>query len=334
MNPEACRSMTFDKTPLKTEDDESAAYLEKGLLSSKEKMESLMESNGKPNRRGEFPLDQRGSVNTDVRQTRLRNRLLTHRGSVAVRSTVSQGRSEFSFHPSINYTTKWKPKYDDHHDHKRMWNRMHDENRKIHSKRRLASEQKKIEEMASCTFTPRLVTQKGKFGKKDPLDVKHLSLRLYQYADIFKEKREKMKDHINTERGEEIRFTPKLETVKTNKMLETVNENSNVYDNLYEDYKHREDNKKRLRDTLYSNGSLKKLDKIDDIEITFQKPNANRTKHRRFRQNRLNGSNKKIGVKKVGGHFGHVANSARSHQKSFSSTLYSEGRLNQAESQS
>ena len=91
---------------------------EKGLASSREKHDPLFDSNARSNRRSEFPIDQRGSVNTDVRQFRLRSNLLTHRGSVSVRSSFSRGRSEFSFHPTINYDSKWKPKYNDHHNHK------------------------------------------------------------------------------------------------------------------------------------------------------------------------------------------------------------------------
>ena len=69
-------------------------------------------------RRSAFPLDQRGSVNTEMRQHRLKNRLLTNRSSVAASSVYSQARTEFSFHPSINHSSRWKPKYDDHHNQK------------------------------------------------------------------------------------------------------------------------------------------------------------------------------------------------------------------------
>jgi 4-diphosphocytidyl-2C-methyl-D-erythritol kinase len=107
-----------------------------------------------------FHLDQRGSVNTEMRQRRLQSRLLiNNRGSVASCSAYSRAKSEFSFHPSINYDSKWKPKYDDHHDHNKMWNRMHAENEKINRKKRLMSEQKSVEEMSGCTFTPELVTK-------------------------------------------------------------------------------------------------------------------------------------------------------------------------------
>lgn len=97
---EACRSLTIQDPPLRIE--EKSAEDEKPRLAM----------------RKTFHLDQRGSVNTEMRQRRLQSRLLTNRGSVASCSVYSRAKSEFSFHPSINYGSKWKPKYDDHHDHK------------------------------------------------------------------------------------------------------------------------------------------------------------------------------------------------------------------------
>jgi hypothetical protein len=43
----------------------------------------------------------------------------------------------------------WKPKYDDHHDHEQMWKRMHGENKKIQSKKRIMSQEKDRKELAS-----------------------------------------------------------------------------------------------------------------------------------------------------------------------------------------
>lgn len=147
-NVETSRSLAIDNTPLKTEGEDESISPEKGLLSGRRDFEPLMDPSYKKNRRTMFSIDQRGSVNTEMRQRRLENRLVINRSSVA-RSTSSKGRTEFSFHPSINYNAKWKPKYDDHHNHKRMWNRMHKENEKIIRKKRLMSEQRKVEEIAN-----------------------------------------------------------------------------------------------------------------------------------------------------------------------------------------
>ena len=101
------------------------------------------------NRRKNFGIDQRGSVNTEMKHNRLRSKLLSNKGSFSVASSVSRGgQSQFSFHPSINYDSVWKPKYDDHHDHKQMVTRMHKEMEKIQAKKRIASEHKKLEEIS------------------------------------------------------------------------------------------------------------------------------------------------------------------------------------------
>uniref|UniRef100_A0A7S3JDM4 Uncharacterized protein n=1 Tax=Euplotes harpa TaxID=151035 RepID=A0A7S3JDM4_9SPIT len=248
MRNELSRSLVVDETSVKVDNEpRDLESNEKPVMTSKEKLDQLLDPSVKKSRRSAFPSDQRGSVNTEMRQRRLKNRLLTNRGSVAVSSVYSQARTEFSFHPSINQTSMWKPKYDDHHNHKKMWKRMHQENEKIIRKKRLMSEQKLREELAACTFTPELVTKASKQAKNEPLDVKHLSLRLYQYADKFKHNRELMKEKYDFERGEEIRFTPILESSKTNKMLQTVRERKNVYDGLYEDYQKREENKQKLK---------------------------------------------------------------------------------------
>lgn len=133
MTREMARSLNVDETPLKVdEDDRNQLDLEDGpKLSSRDKLEDLLDTNNRLMMRRTFHHDQRGSVNTEMRQQRLKNRLLTHRGSFASSSVYSQARTEFSFHPTINYNSKWKPKYDDHHNHKKMWRRMHAENEKI-----------------------------------------------------------------------------------------------------------------------------------------------------------------------------------------------------------
>lgn len=151
MTKEMARSLNIEETPLKVDDDDrnQMDLEENPKLSSRDKLEDFLDSNNKLMMRKTFHHDQRGSVNTEMRQQRLKNRLLTHRGSFASSSVYSQARTEFSFHPTINYNSKWKPKYDDHHNHKKMWKRMHAENEKINRKKRLLSEQKKRDEMAA-----------------------------------------------------------------------------------------------------------------------------------------------------------------------------------------
>ena len=151
MTKEMARSLNIDETPLKTDDeDKNQMDLEENPKnSSREKLEDLLDPSNKVMMRKTFHHDQRGSVNTEMRQQRLKNRLLTHRGSYASSSVYSQARTEFSFHPTINYTAKWKPKYDDHHNHKKMWKRMHAENEKINRKKRLLSEQKLRDELSA-----------------------------------------------------------------------------------------------------------------------------------------------------------------------------------------
>lgn len=151
MTKEMARSLNIEETPLKVDDDDrnNNDLEENPKLSSRDKLDDLLDANNKFMMRKTFHHDQRGSVNTEMRQQRLKNRLLTHRGSFASSSVYSQARTEFSFHPTINYNSKWKPKYDDHHNHKRMWKRMHAENEKINRKKRLLSEQKKRDELAA-----------------------------------------------------------------------------------------------------------------------------------------------------------------------------------------
>lgn len=134
---------------MKSEPDEGEGLdLEEALLSSREKPNQFTETQPKGNRR-HFLKNQRGSVNTEIRQNRLRSNLLSRKGSLSVTSSMSRGgQSQFSFHPSINFTSSWKPKYDDHHDHKKMVKRMHREMEVIQAKKRIASEHRKLEEIA------------------------------------------------------------------------------------------------------------------------------------------------------------------------------------------
>lgn len=316
MNLDVTRSVGLEKTPLKSETEDHDLSVEKGLLSSRDKNENIFESNAKSRRREEFEPDQRGSVNTDVRHARLKNRLLVNRNSLSVRSTLSRGRSEFSFHPSINFTSKWKPKYDDHYDHDKMCKRMHKEMEKIQSKRRLASERKKIEEMAECTFNPKLVTKASK-ASAEPMNVKQLSLRLYSYADKFKENKVKMRSMIENERGGEIRFTPQLETSRINKQLEVVKERKDVYENLYDDSQRRVNTKNRLKEVLASGTPSEIQD--HDLFLTVSKPSYMQRKHRTV-YNSLGAKVKSRKSLKVGRQVLEV------NAKSFSSSIYSSNR--------
>jgi hypothetical protein len=269
----------------------------------------------KPNRRQEFGIDQRGSVNTDVRHARLKNRLLVNRNSMSVRSSLSRGRSEFSFHPSINLSSKWKLKYDDHYDHDKMCLRMHKEMEKIQVKKRLASQRLKLEEMVECTFTPKLVTKASKTSLNEPMNVDQLSLRLYAYADKFKTKRKHMKSMLEIERGGEIRFTPHLETSKMNKQLEVVKERKDVYENLYEDSKRRTDTKSKLKKS-FGSGIPPVLDN-DDLFLTVSKPPSyKKTKNRSVYKSLGAKLKKRKAVKFLN------ADSDSNNTKSYSSSIY------------
>ena len=74
---------------------------------------------------------------------------------------------------------------------------MHHEANKIKQKIRIKSQQKEQEEMSKCTFTPEIFTRPKNGNnppkKHKPQDVKQLSLRLYQYADLLKEKKDQIK---------------------------------------------------------------------------------------------------------------------------------------------
>lgn len=316
MNLDVTRSLAVDKSPFKSENDDHDLSVEKGLLSSRDKNEKLFDSNAKSRRKQEFGPDQRGSVNTDVRHARLKNRLLVNRNSLSVRSTLSRGRSEFSFHPSINLTSMWKPKYDDHYNHDKMCKRMHKEMEKIQSKRRLASERQKIEEMVECTFNPKLVTKASK-ASIEPMNVKQLSLRLYAYADKFKENKKKMRSMIEIERGGEIRFTPQLETSRINKQLEVVKERKDVYENLYEDSQRRVGTKNRLREVLESGTPSEIQD--HDLFLTVSKPSYMQKKHRSVYNSLGSKAKNRKSVK-------YINPVSEANTKSFSSSIYSSSR--------
>ena len=313
MTLDVTRSLVVDKTPLKADTEDNDLSMEKGLLSSRDKHDHLFDSNAKPNLRNEFGPDQRGSVNTDVRHARLKNRMLVNRSALSVRSSLTRGRSEFSFHPSINFTSKWKPKYDDHYDHNKMCKRMHQEMEKIQAKRRMASERKKLEEMAECTFNPKLVTKSSK-QSIEPMNVKQLSLRLYAYADKFKVNKERMRSMVENERGGEIRFAPQLETRKKNMQLETVKERKDVYENLYEDSQRRVSTQNRLREVLKSGTPSEIQD--HDLFLTVSKPSYMTNKNRSV----YNSLREKVKKRKT---VKYNNNMVEANTKSFSSSIYS-----------
>jgi hypothetical protein len=99
-------------------------------------------------KRNTFGLDQRGSTNTTAIQRRQKMLNSRDTNSVAAPSVASICSSHFSFHPEINRSSMWKPKYDDHHDHEKMWKRMHGESKKIETKKRIMSQEKDRQELA------------------------------------------------------------------------------------------------------------------------------------------------------------------------------------------
>jgi hypothetical protein len=211
----------------------------------------------------------------------------------------------------------WVPKYNDHHNHKRMWNRMHQENSKIQAKKRLMSQQKKLEEVAECTFTPKLFTRKKDEKKPDSVDVKHLTFRLYQYADQFKKNKETLKKNIDVERKDDISFHPKLQTARANSKMSAFKDRKNVYDSLYNDYNRKENHIKELKEKFYNSPGGKKLDE-DQIYLTVMKPIMTGGMTKAY----LEGNDNKL---KIGSSFnGHIHKNSKT--KSFSSTIYSENR--------
>lgn len=278
-------TISVNRSPVRSDVEETNES--KNLFTTREKFEDPLEGEPVNDLRRDFPIDQRGSVNTEIRQHRLRSNLLSYKGSVSNRSSLSRGgKSSFSFHPSINYKSQWKPKYDDHHDQKRMVNRMHKESEKIMAKKRLASEQKKLEEMSKCTFKPKLVskrldtsapvvepTLKTPVAKPtEPATVDQLSVRLYQYAEDFKFRKQEKKQKIQEERGQEIRFAPKLETEKFNSDLESLSSRKNVYSGLYEDYVRRTQGKKQAKDQEKKGRKVAKHSVNDDLLHTLKAP--------------------------------------------------------------
>jgi len=182
--------------------------------------------------RSTLEIDQRGSTHTAALDRRNKLKLSNGRHSYATASVASDSRSLWSFHPEINRNSKWKPKYDDHHDHEQLWNRMHDENRKIMVKKRLMSEEKQRSELEQCTFTPKLVTKKNQLENKT-IDPEALGDRLYNYAEKLKENLTKKKEYYEQERGHEMSFTPKICTTKAISKNSKSN-NRNVFLDLYE----------------------------------------------------------------------------------------------------
>lgn len=80
--------------------------------------------------RTQYEVDQRGSTNT-ISALAKRNKLhlASKRSSKPWQSVASDTASNFSFHPEINNSMRWKPKYDDHYDHGLMVQRMHAESK-------------------------------------------------------------------------------------------------------------------------------------------------------------------------------------------------------------
>jgi hypothetical protein len=181
--------------------------------------------------RNTYGLDQRGSTCSAAVQRR-QNLINSKAWHSVAPSAISVPSSNFSFHPEINRSSMWKPKYDDHHDHKQMWKRMHGENKKIQSKKRIMSQEKDRKELACWTFTPRLVTDKHqefKITKHSLKDAESLSNRMYDYADKFKSNLKLKKSMIDHERGQQISFTPTILSSKASKKsMENARNKGNI----------------------------------------------------------------------------------------------------------
>lgn len=149
-------------------------------------------------------------------------------------------------------------------------------------------------------------------------------MRLYAYADKFKEKRDKLKEQLDSERGEEIRFTPKLETSKSNKQLEIIKERKNVYENLYEDHQKREAHKKKLKNGFYPNSATPELNE-QELFLTVQRPITVRGKHRVFFDSMGNKKKRQVnnGIK-------YKQSQQPKSAQSFSTNLYSEAKNSKA----
>jgi hypothetical protein len=194
-------------------------------------LEHFVSSKAKPI--SSIGVDERGSLQMSIKRNR---RSQQRKGSVASASFTSYGLSDFSFHPDINRSTMWRPKYQDHHDHERMFDRMHRENQKIISKKRLMSAEKDRAEMIECTFTPQLVTSKNK-QPKNPKNTQIRSARLYQYAEKFERNKALKKIQFDQERS--ACFIPKI---NHNDFLSFSRKKGEVHEDLYVDYTIREKN--------------------------------------------------------------------------------------------
>ena len=114
------------------------------------------------------------------------------------------------------------------------------------------------------------------------------------------------KKQIEDERGEEIRFTPKLETEKYNSKLEVVKERTNVYSNLYDDSQRRETTKKLIKENM----SAKHVPG-EELYLTISKPKVKLN----YKPYTTRNSSKKRGVVKF-------YNEIDNKEKQFSSFLY------------
>ena len=187
-------SMSLSQSKVNRENSQGLNWEDPYMVNDSRKLIDLEKHLNIKSQRQAFGIDQRGSVNTLAAMRRKKLSLSKKGYSLATASVATQRiGSEFSFHPEINRDSKWKPKYDDHHDHVKMWERMHDENRKISALKRLLSQEKQLREVEDCTFTPMLVARQNKNKRDKPLDVQQLSERMYEYASKFKEKKEAIK---------------------------------------------------------------------------------------------------------------------------------------------
>lgn len=186
-------------------------------------------------------VDERGSINTLAAQRRKKLSLAKNVHSCATASVASQGLSEFSFHPEINRNSKWKPKYDDHHNREKMLERMHDESSKIQAKLRLMSQEKQRQELKECTFTPKLLTKKKNEPSGKPQDISALSERMYEYADKFKKNKEAKKQQLYENSSS---FTPKVNKAK-NSLVKR--KDGQVHDHLYNDFSARKQKLQQLK---------------------------------------------------------------------------------------
>ena len=166
-----------------------------------------------------------------------KNRLYTSRSrkSKGISSVTRSQRKSFTFHPEINRDNKWIPKYDDHHDHEEMVERMHRESKLIERKRRIMSAEKQREELSYCSFNPKINDHNKniKTTKFTTEESANFGEKMYEYANRFKNKLDIKKEMLEEERGQQINFRPKIVTTKT---LLINREKGEVYEDLYEDH--------------------------------------------------------------------------------------------------